>query len=247
MMALDLPVIAAFLVFCRVGSCLMIVPGLSSARVPLRVRLFLALVISLAIAPSVEIGHMRGRDAGVELAPLVLGECLAGASIGLLSRLLIEAIELAGAVISSSIGLSAMSASADSSEPEASVATLLSVLAVTLLMLMDFPAHLIAALAQSYARAPLPAALDAGAMLSHVADTLAATSRTGLEISAPFLAYGLILNIAFAVLGRLVPQLPSYFMSLPLIVLGGLAVMWATCDQLVRTLADAIFRIVLGP
>ncbi|MCB1466086.1 MAG: flagellar biosynthetic protein FliR, partial [Rhizobiaceae bacterium] len=42
-------VIAAFLAFCRIGGCFMIMPGLSSARVPLQIRLFLALAISAAL------------------------------------------------------------------------------------------------------------------------------------------------------------------------------------------------------
>ena len=35
-------VIAAFVTFCRVGGCFMVMPGLSSARVPLQIRLFVA-------------------------------------------------------------------------------------------------------------------------------------------------------------------------------------------------------------
>jgi hypothetical protein len=35
-------VIAAFLAFCRIGACFMLMPGLSSARVPVQVRLFVA-------------------------------------------------------------------------------------------------------------------------------------------------------------------------------------------------------------
>ena len=35
-------VLAAFLIFCRIGACLMLMPGFSSARVPLQVRLFVA-------------------------------------------------------------------------------------------------------------------------------------------------------------------------------------------------------------
>ena len=34
--------LATFLIFCRVGTCLMLMPGFSSPRVPMRVRLFLA-------------------------------------------------------------------------------------------------------------------------------------------------------------------------------------------------------------
>ena len=36
-------VIAAFLAFCRIGACFMLMPGLSSARVPVQVRLFVSI------------------------------------------------------------------------------------------------------------------------------------------------------------------------------------------------------------
>ena len=36
-------VIAAFLAFCRIGACFLVMPGLSSVRVPIQVRLFVAL------------------------------------------------------------------------------------------------------------------------------------------------------------------------------------------------------------
>ena len=36
-------VIAAFLAFCRIGACFLVMPGLSSVRVPMQVRLFVAL------------------------------------------------------------------------------------------------------------------------------------------------------------------------------------------------------------
>ena len=45
-------VIAAFLAFCRIGGCFMVMPGLSSARVPMQVRLFVAVAATLAAARS---------------------------------------------------------------------------------------------------------------------------------------------------------------------------------------------------
>ncbi len=42
-------VIAAFLAFCRIGGCFMIMPGLSSIRLPLQIRLFVALAASGAL------------------------------------------------------------------------------------------------------------------------------------------------------------------------------------------------------
>src|SRR5690606_40216033 len=46
---LEMAVLAAFLAFCRIGACMMLMPGLGSARVPMQVRLFLAVSVSLAL------------------------------------------------------------------------------------------------------------------------------------------------------------------------------------------------------
>ena len=46
-------VLAIFIVFCRVGACLMLVPGFSSINIPVQVRLFIAIVTSFALAPLV--------------------------------------------------------------------------------------------------------------------------------------------------------------------------------------------------
>ena len=45
-------VFSLFLIFCRFGSCLLLMPGFSSSRVPLQVRLFLSLAVSVALSPA---------------------------------------------------------------------------------------------------------------------------------------------------------------------------------------------------
>ncbi|HTV69398.1 MAG TPA: flagellar biosynthetic protein FliR, partial [Rhizobiaceae bacterium] len=46
---LDGVVLAAFLAFCRVGGCFLVMPGLSSARVPIQIRLFVAIAATAAL------------------------------------------------------------------------------------------------------------------------------------------------------------------------------------------------------
>ena len=47
-------VLVTFIVFCRIGACLMLVPGYSSVNVPAQVRLFVALVTTFALTPMLE-------------------------------------------------------------------------------------------------------------------------------------------------------------------------------------------------
>ena len=46
---LETPLLAAFLAFCRIGGCFLFMPGLSSVRVPMQVRLFAAVAATLAL------------------------------------------------------------------------------------------------------------------------------------------------------------------------------------------------------
>lgn len=241
-MQLEEQLLAAFLVFCRVGACLMIVPGLSGARVPIRVRLYLALAIALTIAPLVERGSgERLSDSG--LVSAIFAESLVGLVIGGVSRLFIEAIEFSATAIANYIGLTWLSAGFDSGEAEPTLTTLFIVFTTLLLMLMDFPHLLIAAIVNSYVDLPIGIVPDSAAMLRLHVDTLSAAFLLGLQISGPFLVYGIVLNAMFGILGKLVPQMPTFFISAPFIGFGGLLLLYFVSGQLMQQLESGLSAI----
>ena len=41
-------ILLVFLAFCRIGGCLMLMPGFASSRVPVNVRLFIAIAVTSA-------------------------------------------------------------------------------------------------------------------------------------------------------------------------------------------------------
>jgi flagellar biosynthetic protein FliR len=55
------------LIFCRIGGCLMLMPGFSSPRIPVRARLFVALSLSLALSPLLVDAVRQGVTAGESL------------------------------------------------------------------------------------------------------------------------------------------------------------------------------------
>src|SRR5581483_4373175 len=96
-----LPALAAafLLVFARVGTMVMLLPGLGELSVPTRVRLTVALVLAAILLP-------LHRDAySIDLRALgpvllMLGEELViGAVLGLTARLTIAALQVAGSVV----------------------------------------------------------------------------------------------------------------------------------------------------
>jgi flagellar biosynthetic protein FliR len=44
-------VLGAFVLFCRIGGCLMLGPGFSNTQIPTQVRLFVALAVTLTLTP----------------------------------------------------------------------------------------------------------------------------------------------------------------------------------------------------
>ena len=119
-------VLTAFVLFCRIGGCLMLMPGYSSQRVPLNVRLFIAFSVTLALTPilSSEIEKHLSGIAPAALTRLFISEMLIGALIGFLARIFFGALETLAGVIAMSIGLTSVLASpVEENEPLPAIAT----------------------------------------------------------------------------------------------------------------------------
>ncbi len=73
-------VLALFAAFCRVGGCFMLLPGFASARLPMQIRLFVAVAVSMAVLPILW-DTIYPEDAGhdVRYIQLILFETLTGA------------------------------------------------------------------------------------------------------------------------------------------------------------------------
>ena len=75
-------ILIPLIVFCRVGACFMVLPGISSPRVPVQLRLFIAVAVALALTPFV---HEELRPAAAapasDLLAMLVTETLAGLAV----------------------------------------------------------------------------------------------------------------------------------------------------------------------
>jgi len=55
--------------------------------------------------------------------------------------------------------------------------------------------------------------------------TISASFRIGVQLSAPFIVFGLLFNLGLGVLSRLMPQMQVFFVGLPLSILVGFVVL----------------------
>ena len=104
--------LAVFLIQCRIGACLMIMPGFGSSRIPMNVRLFISLAVSIGLAPLLLASVMKSLpDTNLERVFLLIAtELLTGITIGFIGRIFMTALETMGSYAAMFMNLAAMGA-----------------------------------------------------------------------------------------------------------------------------------------
>ncbi|GGE19760.1 flagellar biosynthetic protein FliR [Aureimonas endophytica] len=233
-------IISLFLIFCRVGSCLMLLPGYSSLRVPVQVRLFIAVAASLVIAPGLmpdlkALMLPAGDDARLSL---IVTEILNGALIGLLGRVFMMALQFSGTFVANAIGMGqAFGVAVDEQEP--AVASLVTLAATVMIFSLNLHAEILRALVASYGAMPVAAGFGARASLVSLTDNLDDTFMLCLRIASPFVVYAVIVNFAIGLMNKMTPQIPIYFISMPFVVAGGMVLLGFAVGDFLRLFVDS--------
>lgn len=227
-------VLSAFLVFCRVGGCLMLLPAIGSARIPTRVRLMLCLGASAAIASAV--GEFEPLRDGVPpigiVASLIVAETGKGLFIGIMARFFFAMLQFLADAAANAVGLASMGNDPEDGETVPALASLVTIAASALFVITDQHLEILRALVQSYDVMAFGAAFDRQTGMNAVVGALTGASLLGLQVSSPFLVFGIVVNFAFGILNRLAPQIPVYFVSMPFIAGGGLLLFYFLFDEI---------------
>lgn len=242
-------VLAVLLIFCRIGACLMLMPGFSSSRIPVKVRLFLALSVTLALTPLL-IDTVRPLAASGDPASLlaVIGtELLTGFMIGLLGRLFFLALQTIAVAASQAMGLSAMPGLAvEEDEQLPPIAALFSLTAVTIMFITDQHWLILGGLVDSYATLPPAEGFNVQAGLIDVVDQTSAVFVVVLRIGSPFLIYSIVVNLAVGITNKLSPQIPVFFIAMPFVTAGGLVLLMLIAREFTAGFADAFGQWAAG-
>jgi flagellar biosynthetic protein FliR len=220
-----LPALGAtfLLVFARIGTMVMLLPGLGEQNISARLRLTIALILTGVLLPLHRADYHIDAGALGPAIVLLVEEIVIGAVLGLTARLTISALEVAGSVIAQQLGLGFVT-SVDPTQGEQGVilGNFLTMLGITLFFATDMHYLIIAALNDSYtlfAPGEMPSTGDVAAL---VTKTVSGAFRIGIQLSAPFLVFGLLFNLGLGVLSRLMPQMQVFFVALPASIMFGL-------------------------
>ena len=222
-------VFAYLLVFARIGTTIALLPGFGETYVSPRIRLLLALAITVMLTPIVADSLPALPASPATLVMLVVGEALIGLFIGAVARVLYSALATGGAFLAFMSGLAnALLFNPMLSDQGALPGIFLSVLGLLLIFVTDTHHLMLMALLDSYMLFAPGGALPVGDFADVLAQLLAGSFRMGLQIAAPFLLYGLVFYVGMGLLARLMPQMPIFFVALPVQILLGMGVMLIT-------------------
>ena len=148
-----LPALAAafMLVFARIGAMVMLLPGLGESNIPVRIKLAIALLLTLVILPLHRAAYHIDTGSITALLVLMLHEIVIGIVLGATARVTLSALQVAGSVIAQQLGLGFVTAiDPTQGEQGAMVGNFLTMLGITLFFATDMHHLVIAALNDSY-------------------------------------------------------------------------------------------------
>ncbi|HEY5305860.1 MAG TPA: flagellar biosynthetic protein FliR [Pseudolabrys sp.] len=244
-----LPAIAAafLLTFARIGTMVMLLPGIGEQNIPARVRLGIALVLTAILLPAHQKAYTVDLTALGPVLLMLFQEIIIGAVLGLTARLAISALQVAGSVVAQQLGLGFVTAvDPTQNQQGVLVGNFLALLGITLIFATDLHYLVIAALNDSYTifqPGEMPLVGDAA---QHVTRIVATAFRIGIQLSAPFLVFGLLFNLGLGVLSRLMPQMQVFFIGLPLSILLGLLLLVLVMGAMMGTFVGYIEGVLGG-
>ena len=231
------------LVFARVGTLVMLLPGLGERFAPARVRLGLGLALTLVFLPFAGPLFKIDVASGPGIIGALLVEIATGLTLGMSARLIVATLQTAGMVIAQDLQLSfAQTVDPTAGTQGAAIGNLLTIVGVTLIFVTDLHHLAISAIGASYTTMPPGMPPDTGDAASLILRTLASSFSLAVKIAAPFAVFAIVFNVGLGMLARMMPALQIFFLAMPVSVMFGMLLLAAVIGVMMGGFLDEMGR-----
>ncbi len=203
---------AGLLVFARCAGFIFRAPGFSHPSVPRTLRAGIALVLALAIAPSI---HRVTLD-GAALVLAVAFELALGTAIGMSASLLYDAAYTGGRMLDDYVGVKAIAPNVALVAPSG-FGRLWSLAFTTGYLLLGAYRPALLGFAGSFTRVQPGAFVDAHAWSAFALTLVTTTVLVAASVAGPAMAIAFVVQVALAVLSRAIPRFSTFTLSFPLV------------------------------
>ncbi len=191
-------------------------PTLGGRALPAVVRISLAVSMGALLAGVAPASPTPPPSTMGDLGLASLQELLLGLAMGLVVRALLSAAELAGRLIAGEVGVVAapgFDAPVPSQEP---LPTFIGMFAGLMFFLLHAHEGVLAAYARSFDIAPAGTGRLSGAAAETLVGAVVALLGLALRMAAPFIALNFVITAGFSILGRAVPKMNVFIVSIAL-------------------------------
>ena len=227
----------------RVSAFLLVLPFFSMTNFPPTMRVALSALTALLLAPMLSPFAADNLPFFSLFGTMVQEACI-GLLLGFVARMVFYAVDLAGNVIASELGLN-MGAIMDPMTGMSSQVpgTILFFLATMVMLTLDLHHWVLAGFERTYAVLPIGGAHLNGELFNVVLNQTGNIFVVALQIAAPVLAVSFVVTVVFGVLSRAVPQMNVFVLSFSFRIVGGLIVFGFTLQLTAQHVINYLNRL----
>ncbi len=210
-------VFAFILTFVRIGTAIMLMPGIGNAFVPQNIRLYFALAFAFVVFPIIQSKIPYPLPTTFNLFTMIIMEFIAGLFLGTIMRVLLAAVDTAGMIIStqSSLANAQLFNPAFASQGTV-IGSFLTLAATVLLFVTDMHHLMLTGIIESYNLLPINALPAFGDMADILVKQVGYSFVIAIQMGAPFLVLVTILYVGIAVMSKLMPQVQVFMLAVPI-------------------------------
>jgi len=230
-------------VFVRAGAFMSILPIFTMLNVPVQMRIALAALLALLIAPGLppfpiaQLGFFG-------VIGLFIREILCGLLIGFVTRMVFFAADFAGQIAGNEMGFNLASVfDPVNARPTQAPAMVMFLLTCVLMMSLDLHHWLITGFQYTYMLLPVGGGRLDAALFDNILDHTSHVFVVGLQIAGPLIAASLLAMLLLGFLGRLVPQMNIFAESFAIRIACGLVVFSLTLQITAQHILNGLHRL----
>lgn len=215
-----------FLPLTRIGAMLMVMPVIGTRIVPARVRILLAVCLTILVVPflpALDVPFSLSLNALLN----IFQELFIGVALGFSFQVVFQVFILAGQLIAMKMGLGFASMNDPSNGVQTTVISQFFLVLVTLTFI-SVQGHLVLLefLIASFSSLPPTQTLFSAERAISIVNLGGWMFASALVIALPMLTSLLVVNIAFGVMSRAAPQLNIFAIGFPFTLICGLGLLW---------------------
>ena len=223
--------------FIRIGALVMVMPVLGGAMVPTNVRILLAVVLTILIAPVVPESPALDLMSVPGLI-IIAREVLIGIAIGFVVQIVFDAIALGGQVIAMSMGLGfAVFVDRQRGVSIPVLGQLFLMLGMLLFLSLDGHLAMIRLLADSFQILPIGGQGLSQIALFTILNWFGQVFEVAVKIALPAITALIIVNLSFGVMSRAAPTLNLFAVGFPVAMLLGFVVIFLNMENLMANVS----------